>query len=285
MIKIHSDYNLGLYEKSMPGTLGLPEKLAETKAAGFDYLELSIDETDEKLARLDWNDAEVNTLRHAMEKTGVPIYSICLSGHRRFPLGDPDPAVRERSLAIMERAVSLAALLGVRVIQLAGYDVYYKPGDENTRQYFAENLERSVSMAARQGIILAFETMETPFLDTVEKAMYWVNTVNSPYLQVYPDIGNITNAVHLYGKTVSEDLETGRGHLSAIHLKETQPGIYREVPYGTGHVDFQSAIKTAWNIGVRMFVGEFWYAEGSDWRAILRENNRFLRNWLDPCER
>jgi predicted hexulose-6-phosphate isomerase len=278
-------YCLGLYEKSMPGALSLPEKLAETKAAGFDYLELSVDETDEKLARLDWNDTEINTLRHAMEETGVPIYSICLSGHRRFPLGDPDPAVRERSLAIMEGAVSLAARLGVRIIQLAGYDVYYKPGDESTRQYFAENLERSVAMAARQGIILAFETMETPFLDTVEKAMFWVNKVNSPYLQVYPDIGNITNAARLYGNAVSADLETGRGHLSAIHLKETKPGIYREVPYGTGHVDFQSAVKTAWNLGARMFVGEFWYAEDSDWRKILRENNRFLRGYLDPREK
>jgi predicted hexulose-6-phosphate isomerase len=266
----------------MSGTLGLPEKLAETKAAGFDYLELSVDETDEKLARLDWSDAEIRALRRAVEDTGVPVYSICLSGHRRFPLGDPDPAVRERSLAIMEEAVSLAARLGVRIIQLAGYDVYYKKGDENTRQLFAENLSRSVSMAARQGIILAFETMETPFLDTVEKAMYWVNRINSPYLQVYPDAGNITNAACLYGKSVTADLETGRGHLSALHLKETKPGVYREVPYGTGHVDFQNVIGIAWALGVRMFVGEFWYAEAPDWRAVLRENNRFLRACLDP---
>jgi predicted hexulose-6-phosphate isomerase len=274
-------YSLGLYEKSMSGTLSLPEKLVETKAAGFDYLELSVDETDEKLARLDWNDAEIHALRRAVEETGVPVCSICLSGHRRFPLGDPDPAVRERSLAIMERAVSLAARLGVRIIQLAGYDVYYKKGDENTRRLFAENLGRSVIMAARQGIILAFETMETPFLDTVEKAMYWVNRIDSPYLQVYPDAGNITNAACLYGKPVTADLETGRGHLSALHLKETKPGIYREVPYGTGHVDFQNIVGTAWNLGVRMFVGEFWYAEASDWRAVLRENNRFLRSCLD----
>jgi len=277
-------FQLGVYEKSMPGSLCLAEKFGEAGAAGFDYLELSVDETDEKLARLDWNDTEINALRHAMEETGVPIFSICLSGHRRFPLGDPDSVVRERSLAIMEGAVSLAARLGVRIIQLAGYDVYYKPGDESTRQYFAENLERSVVMASRQGIILAFETMETPFLDTVEKVMYWVNKVNSLYLQVYPDVGNITNAALLYGKAVSADLETGRGHLAAIHLKETKPGIYRETPYGTGHVDFQSAVKTAWNLGARMFVGEFWYAEGSDWQKILRENNRFLRGYLDPCE-
>ena len=49
------EYRLGLYEKSMPSSLTLEQKLTEAKAAGFDYLELSIDETDAKLARLDWS--------------------------------------------------------------------------------------------------------------------------------------------------------------------------------------------------------------------------------------
>ena len=43
-------YQLGLYEKSMPANLTLHEKLVETKQAGFDYMELSIDETEEKLS-------------------------------------------------------------------------------------------------------------------------------------------------------------------------------------------------------------------------------------------
>lgn len=31
---------------------------------------------------------------------------------------------------------------------------------------------------------LGFETMETPFMDTVEKAMHYVKLVDSPYLGV-----------------------------------------------------------------------------------------------------
>ena len=270
-------YRLGLYEKSMPGTLTLPQKLAETKKAGFDYIELSIDETDEKLARLYWKKDEINALRRAMEETGLPVTSICLSGHRRFPLGDPDPDTRRKSLAIMEDAIHLAAWLGVRIIQIAGYDVYYKPSSETTRRLFAEGLARSVSMAAREGIVLAFETMETPFIDTVEKAVFWVEQIRSPYLQVYPDTGNITNAALAYGSSVQADLECGKGHLAALHLKESRPGIYREVPYGTGHVDFVSMAKTAWALGVRLFVGESWYTGQENWREILQDNNRFLR--------
>ena len=274
-------YLLGLYEKSMPNTLTIEKKLIEAAAAGYDYLELSIDESDEKLDRLKWSDTQIRSLVRDQERYGVPIKSICLSGHRKYPLGHPDEQVRRRSLEIMEDAILLAARLGVRVIQLAGYDVYYEESTAETETWFAHNLRRSVEIAAREGVILAFETMETPFIDTVGKAMRWVEEIASPYLQVYPDLGNITNAARLYGTDVLEDLNTGTGHTAALHLKETVPGVYREVPYGTGHVDFASAVQLALGMGVRLFVGEFWYVNNDDWREVLAQNNSFLRSYLD----
>jgi len=276
-----SEYLLGLYEKSMPGELALAEKLAAAKAAGFDYLELSIDETDAKLARLSWSKDEIGALQRSQADTGVPVKSICLSGHRRFPLGHPDPDVQARSLDIMRGAIELAARLGVRIIQIAGYDVYYEPSTPATREIFARNLARSAEMAAREGVILAFETMETEFLNTAAKAMFWVKLINSPYLQVYPDIGNLTNAALAHGADTLEDLRSARGHLVALHLKETRPGIFREVPYGEGHVDFSAAAREALALGVRLFVGEFWHKGESDWRDILAANARFLRRALD----
>ena len=88
MVNQNKEYYLGLYEKSMPNTLSWEEKLKVVKEAGFDYLEMSIDETEEKLARLDQS---VDEIEKAIEKTGVPIKSICLSGHRKYPrtLGAP----------------------------------------------------------------------------------------------------------------------------------------------------------------------------------------------------
>lgn len=116
---------------------------------------------------------------------------------------------------------------------------------------------------------MGFETMETEFMNTVEKAMNYVKKVNSVYLNVYPDLGNITNAAVSYGKNVLDDLETGRGHLAAMHLKETVPGKFREIPYGTGHVDFESGIRKAWELGVRRYVTEFWYTGNPEWEKDL----------------
>ena len=278
------DYLLGLYEKSMPNELTWAERLQAAKDAGFDYVEMSVDESDARLARLDMSEGELDTIRAAMRATGVPIGSICLSGHRKYPFGDPDPEKQARSLEIMEKAVRLAAALGIRTIQLAGYDVYYSEGTAETRQAFEENLAKAVRMAARVGVQLGFETLETPFMDTVGKAMKYVAAIDSPYLGVYPDAGNLTNASLLYGRSVEEDMETGRGHIVAVHLKETVPGKYREIPFGTGHVDFAAITQKAWSLGVRRYVAELWYKDGTDWQQVITDAAAFQRKWLDAAE-
>lgn len=264
------EYTLGLYEKSMPGTLTWREKLLAAKSAGFDFVEISIDETDEKLARLDMITDERLELLRLMQETGIPIRTMCLSGHRKYPLGSSDPKTAAAGMEIMRKAIRLAEDLGIRIIQLAGYDVYYEDSTYDTKKRFLENLRLSAEMAAKAGVLMGFETMENEFMNTVEKAMKYVTLVGSPYLGVYPDIGNITNAAETYKNDVLEDLELGRGHLVAMHLKETLPGKFREIPFGTGHVDFESAIHKAWEMGIRKYVTEFWYTGNPEWEQDLR---------------
>lgn len=272
------NYFLGLYEKSMPDTLSMKEKLIEAKNAGFDFLELSIDETDQKLSRLKWSKNEKSDLLKMCLEIDVKVMSICLSGHRKYPLGSEDAKIRSRGMEIMSDAIDFAFDLGIRVIQIAGYDQYYKPSNENTRRFFLENLRLSVQMAAKKGVVLAFETMETDFLNTVKKAMNYVNLIDSPYLQIYPDLGNITNAAVLNGQKVSDDLLSGKGHIVALHLKETVPGKFREIPYGAGHVNFQEAIKITYGMGVRIYMAEFWFTGNDDWQNQLTFANQFLRS-------
>jgi len=275
------NYSIGLYEKAMPERLSLEEKLAGARAAGFDFVELSVDETDAKLARLLWSDAQCAELSRAVHREGIPLGSICLSGHRKYPLGSADPKIREKSLDILRQAVHLAVRLGVRIIQLAGYDVYYEPGTQSTRQAFVDNLLLCTQYAAQQGVLLGFETMETPFMDTVEKAMVYVRLVNSPYLGVYPDLGNLSNAAKKYGGDVVEDLKTGRGRLLAMHLKETIPGRYRDLRFGEGHVDFDAGIRAARSLGVGRFVAEAWDQGEGDWFEQISGISAFTRQALD----
>lgn len=278
------DYSLGLYEKAIPVGLGWPKMFEITKEGGFDRLEISIDETDWRRARLDLSSAEQHEIGNLSREMGVGIRTMCLSGHRKYPLGSHDPEIRRTSLDIMEKAIRFCVNADISVIQLAGYDVYYEKGDADTKRWFAENLIKSAEYAAEQGVVLAFETMETPFMDTCRKAMKYVNMVNSPWLGVYPDIGNLKNAAVLYGTDVVEDMKTAAGHIFAVHLKETKPGVYRDMNFGCGgHTEYERCIRASLDMGVRMFTGEFWHQEGQDYRKIIADAGTFLREKIETA--
>ena len=243
-------FHLGLYDKAAPESFSFEEKITLAKKCGYDYLEISIDETEEKLSRL-YNKRLSDEIVSAVCKTELPVRTMCLSGHRKFPLGGID----ERSLEIMDGALQLADKLGIRMIQLAGYDVYYEPSTPETRERFVKNLEKCVKMAATAGVIMGFETMETDFMNTVEKSVKYINHIRSPYLQIYPDIGNITNGA----QDAVADLKKGDGHIIAAHLKETVPGRFRDMEYGQGNVDFDGCVAELMRQKVGMYTCEFWY--------------------------
>lgn len=277
-------YALGLYEKAMPGTMTIGDKLECAKECGYDYVELSVDETDEKLARLDWTKEERLALVKEMYRVGLPLRSMCLSGHRKYPFGAKDPEVRKRGMEIMEKAIDLADDLGIRTIQLAGYDAYYEKDQwEGSRQAFLENLTKATEMAAAKGISMGFETMETPFMNTVWKSMFYVNHIDNPWLGVYPDCGNLTNAAVADGSSVTDDLYSGRGHVIAMHLKATKPGLFRDMVFDdpTSHVDFEADIARAWSLGVRRYVTEMWYLGSEKWKNDIHTANRTMRAILD----
>ena len=117
---------LGIYEKALPTGGGWLERLRLAKRLGFDFVEMSVDETDARLSRLDWSRKQRLALVDAVAETGVRVPSMCLSAHRRFPLGSEDDAVRAQGLEIMRKAIRFAQDVGIRVIQLAGDDVDYQ---------------------------------------------------------------------------------------------------------------------------------------------------------------
>ena len=277
-------YLLGMYEKAMPIDLSWEEKLTNCKQAGFDWLEISIDETDEKINRLYWSKEEKDVLKKAIKETGTPIYTMCFSAQRKYSLGSLGKEKHDKAMEIMEKAIDFAADIGIRIIQLAGYDCYYEEANEQTRNEFIKNLKIACNMAAKKGILMGFETMmDRDFIDTVEKAMEFVDICNSPYLGVYPDIGNLEGAKNDFGyqKSVVEDLYTGKGHILASHLKETKPKTDRDVPWGTGITNYEDSIKALKDMGVRMFNGEFWMSDPNTYKEDLKKANDFLRDKLD----
>ena len=170
----------GIYEKALEKNTSWHQKLLDAKELGFDFVEISIDETDERLARLDWTKKEREELVKSIFETGIKIPTMCFSGHRRFPMGSKNPDTRKKAMELMEKAIIFASDIGIRIIQLAGYDVYYEKGDEETKQLFIEGLKKALEMAAKYQVMLAIEIMDTPFLNSITKFLEYDRICNSP---------------------------------------------------------------------------------------------------------
>lgn len=180
MYKIN-DLELGIYEKALPKDKTWKERLEIAKEAGYSFVEISVDETDERLARLDWSEEERREFREAVAQTGIRVPSMCLSGHRRFPLGSENPETREKAFEIMKKGIELAVDLGIRTIQLAGYDVYYEEENERTRELFIDGMKKSCEWARKANVMLAMEIMDHPFMSSITKYLEYAEMINSPF--------------------------------------------------------------------------------------------------------
>ncbi len=274
-------YEIGLYEKAIQDSLDWSAKLQCAKDCGYDYLEISIDASEKRIHRIYMSAKERFSLLKAMYDVQLPIRSMSVSALTKYAIGDPKEEIRERGLEILEKSLELAADLGIRTVMIPGYDIYYGESTLETKRLFLENVKSAAEMAERLGVLIGFETMENEFMNTVGKAMKYVMLVNSGYLKIYPDAGNITNAAVLYQHDVCEDLSLGRGNLIALHLKETRPGVFREVPFLEGHVDFAHIIRMAWELGVRRYVTELWDVGKDSWKEDIQFANKSMRSILD----
>ncbi len=246
---------IGLYEKALPAELSWEQRLAAAGHAGYDFVEISIDESDERLSRLNWSASERTALCQSIAKTGVRIMTMCLSGHRKYPLGSHTPEIRRKGLEILYRAIDFAGDIGLRVVQVMGYDVFYETSDEATAANFVEGLFRGAQYAGQAGVMLGLENLDTPFVENLSQGLAIIREINSPWLRLYPDIGNLAAA----GYSPPAEIALANEHILGVHVKDALPKIIRGVPFGDGIVPFQATFRALAQTGFWGLLGvEMW---------------------------
>jgi len=89
--------------------------------------------------------------------------------------------------------------------------------------------------------MLAIEIMDDPFINSIEKYLAVAKEINSPYLFVYPDTGNVS----AWHNDLYSEFLLGHQAIAALHLKDTyavteqSKGQFRDVPFGKGCVDWE----------------------------------------------
>jgi len=264
----------GLYEKSICSSLKWDDKFNLTKDAGYDYFEIAIDATPEKLNRLEDRN-EQSSIRRVSESLNMPLYTFAFTANRFFPLGSEDDSIRKEGVRLLKRALDFAAFVGARIMNIASYDEYQKPRNKNTEGLFLDSLKECVEHASIRGVIISLETMDTPFIDTTRKALHFVRALDSAFLQIGVDPGNIA----AMGHDPVTDIPSGGGHIVEVEFKDTRLGQVRDVFFGEGTVNFDTCFRMLHDIQYQGFLAaEMWCHDDPAFHANIYKAAQFLKS-------
>ncbi len=268
----------GIYEKALRPQC-FAKMFDDALSCGYQSFELSLDCTNARLARLDWSQKEISEVLAQVQRSGIQMLSTCLSGHKRYPLGSSDPAIVEQGLCVMQKAIDLCGALGIRVIQLSGFDVYNREKSTlETQKRYVENLEKCVRMAERACVMLAIEPVEGNLLG-VRDTMQVVHQIDSCWLQIYPDVANINSL----GIDPIAEIPYGKGHIVAVHMRDSLPNDFSAtLSFGTGQLDFLGVFRVLSEIGyVGPLIVEMWNEERANYKEYITQARTYMERCID----
>jgi L-ribulose-5-phosphate 3-epimerase len=272
---------MGLYEKALPVSWPWERRLAAMADAGYSFAEISIDPSEERLVRLNWPAAAKADLRSAIAVSGVPILTMCLSALREYALGSRVAATRERGLEVMRRAIDFSVDIGIRIVQVPGYDVFAEqPGDAGTVTRFMDGIFQATEWAGQAAVMLGFENVDVPLSESILFCVEIVRQVNSVWLQLYPDMANAAAA----GYDPVPELPHCAGHLVAVHVKDSLPRTIRGVPFETGLMRFEDAFRALAALDYRgLLTVEMWadMDKTGDPVGAVRSARRFVADLIE----
>jgi L-ribulose-5-phosphate 3-epimerase len=204
----------------MWGSIGFGEtimdKFQEAKAAGFDGIEV--------MSHLDRTE-----VLKARDATGLTIPSVCGEMHWKYPLSDPDQAVREQGVAALKVSLEDAAAYGADAVLLV-------PGRVNENVRYDECWTRTVDeikkilpVAIDLKVKIAIENVWNNFIISPMEAASYVDQFKSPYVGFYLDCGNIL----VYGWPEQWIKILGK-RLAKVHIKEFSRKIADKQGRGAG---------------------------------------------------
>jgi predicted hexulose-6-phosphate isomerase len=268
---------VGVYEKALSWLGTWDEFFRQAAEAGFTFVDLSIDETPARIARLEWSAEERAQVRDASLRHGVAIGGICLSAHRTIAPGSFDPDTRRRALEVLTQAVDLCVDLGAPLVQIAGYFAFYEEPRVGAREDYLDVIRAGADYASRWGVMLGIENVDGTDVTSITAALDVCNEVGSAHLQLYPDIGNLA-AQEL---DVVAELAAARGRMLALHVKETRAGEPRRVPMGEGVVPWDDAfIELARQGWAGRVMIEMWNDSRPDSASVSEQARRFIEERL-----
>lgn len=190
----------------MWGSIGIGqtimEKFQAAKDAGFEGVEV--------MSHLDRTE-----VLKARDATGLTIPSVCGAQHWKFPLSDPDAAIRDQGVAALKLSLEDAAAYGADTVLIVPGRVSETVSYDDCWNRSVAELKKAVPVAINLKVKIALENVWNNFLISPMEAASFVDQFKSPYVGFYFDCGNVL----VYGWPEQWIKILGR-RIAKVHIKE-----------------------------------------------------------------
>lgn len=227
----------------LPADWSLADTCRETKAAGYEALELVMREKGE--ISIDTPEAELRSLAAYARDEGMYLASVCASlGSIRPNLTHPDAAVRAQSVDTFKRVIDALAVMEIDTLLVVPGGVTDQVAYDEAYYRALQGMQALAPHAEAAGVNLAIEYVWNKFLLSPMEFARFLDEVGSDRVGFFFDTGNmvITGYPEQWARIV------GR-HLMKVHMKDFRRQGYEWPPLLEGDVDFPAVMAELRKLG------------------------------------
>ncbi len=250
--KVKKGINIWSFKSGMT----VAECMAMARDAGYDGIELSLDEEGE--ISLDSSEKEILEIKKIAEDQRIEIASLATGLYWAYPVTSSDPGIRQKSKDIVRKQLEIAACLGTDgILVVPGAVAGLDPGSEVVQYDVAYNraLEAFAELKAEAEsfkVSIGLENVWNKFLLSPLEMRDFIDRIDSPYVGAYLDVGNIIYTgypehwIRILGKRIKK-----------VHFKDYRRGVGTLegfVDLLAGDVNFPEVIRALNDIGYDDYV-------------------------------
>ena len=180
---------IGINAWIFPSNLTLPQSFKLTKRAGFDGVELVLNE--EGPVSMTTTEREARTIRASAENISLEVCGLASGLLWKYSLTHDDPAVVERGKEIVAKGLQTAAWLGAdTLLVVPGVVTKEVPYDLAYERSLAA-IKELAPTAEELGVYIGIENVWNKFLLSPLEMRDFIDAVDSPMVGAYFDAGNV----------------------------------------------------------------------------------------------
>ncbi|WP_055490834.1 sugar phosphate isomerase/epimerase [Streptomyces sp. TP-A0356] len=274
---LKSSYNAnGL--RSVP----VEEAVRAVADAGYQAIELSLHP--QHIDPFAFGPADADRLSGALERSGI--VACCLAAGADNLLSDerfepslihPTREGREQRIDLIQRALDIAADLGVPVINFASGIRKPEVSEQDADRWLREGLTRLIDHC--DGVKLAMEPEPGFFVETNDHAISLIDDFASPDFTLAQDLGHCRVVEEDYLGSVARSLRA----TSVIQVEDIKGRHhYHEIP-GDGDIDFRSFFRICREQGYEGYYSVELYNHSDDFDAALKRSIAYLQEQYDAA--